>query len=171
MGTTPAEILESTSTIDEFRDAILGTGGNFPFARIEMERLGEVYFIRYPDSSMERNMDNIRIGYRMVRICVLEKILEGVDPGHRGAFREMLGNVASMETSFAGLERKIGAGGIEECVRVIGENLERVKSEIDSLSRGMIKERFVGGISSFYNNMYLVKQLLNGRRASTKGGE
>ena len=60
MGKTPAEILESTSTIDEFRDAVAATGGNFSFESDDMERLGRVYFIRYPDSSVERNMENIR---------------------------------------------------------------------------------------------------------------
>ncbi len=160
MGKTPAEILESTSTIDEFRDAVAATGGDFPFAADDMERLGEVYFIRYPDSSVERNMDNIRFGYRMVRICIMEKILDGLDGGARGPYREMLGDVARMEGLLEGLCRSHGSERVGRDIGMISRNLDGVKETIDSLPRGMIKERFVGGISSFYNNLYLVKQLL-----------
>lgn len=165
MGQTPAEILESTSTIDEFRDAITATGGDFPFEAADMESLGEIYFIRYPDSSVERNMENIRFGYRMVRICIMEKILQGLDGGMRDSCRDMLGDVARMETLFDGLWKKYGSERVERDFGVIVANLDRVKGTIDSLPRGMIKERFVGGISSFYNNLYLLKQLMAKRHA------
>ena len=90
----------------------------------------------------------------------MEKILDGLDGVARGPYREMLSDVARMEGLVEGLCRSHGSERVERDVGVIARNLDRVKETIDSLPRGMIKERFVGGISSFYNNLYLVKQLI-----------
>jgi hypothetical protein len=54
--------------------------------------------------------------------------------------------------------------GIEETESIkytIERNLDRVRGIIEGLPRGMTKERFVGGISKFYNEMYLLNDAIN----------
>jgi len=125
-----------------------------------MMGLGRVYFTRYPDSSVDRNMENIRMGYRIVRVCILEKILQGIDNRHRYMVREMLDNMLLMEDILRKLVNEMGMEAFEEYRRTVTRNLDELRSVIEELPRGMIKERFVGGISKFFNEMYLLNNAI-----------
>ena len=161
MDTRPADILAAVNDFDDFRHVIISLDGDFPFGPEEMLELGKVYFIRYPDSSVDRNMENIRIGYRIVRVCILEKILEGIDGRHRAMVRDMLDDMMLMEDLLAKLVRETGMDAVEEYRSTVSRNLDGIKSVIDELPRGMIKERFVGGISKFYNEMYILNNAID----------
>lgn len=160
MSIRPAEILEAANDFEDFHNVIISLDGNFPFGPDEMMELGRVYFVRYPDSSVDRNMENIRIGYRIVRVCMLEKILQGIDSRHRYMVRDMLDNMLLMEDILKRLVREIGMEAFEEYRRTVTRNLDGIKRVIEELPRGMIKERFVGGISKFYNEMYLLNNAI-----------
>lgn len=161
MSRKPADILAEANGFEEFRNAILSMGGDFPFGTEEMLELGKVYFIRFPDTSDDRNLDNIRMGYRIVRVCILEKILQGIEDRHRVMVRSMLDDMLLMDNILDKLVKEIGIGAIEEYRTTVSRNLDGVRSLIDDLPRGMIKERFVGGISKFYNELYLLNNAID----------
>ena len=160
MSEKPADILAQASGFEEFRNRILAMNGDFPFGPDDMLELGKVYFIRYPDTSDDRNLDNIRMGYRIVRVCILEKILIGIDEGHRVMVRSMLDDMLLMDNILDKLAGEVGIHGIEDYRTTVGRNLDGVRGLIDELPRGMIKERFVGGISKFYNELYLLNNAI-----------
>jgi hypothetical protein len=161
MSRKPADILTEASGFEEFRSRVLALDGDFPFGPEEMLELGKVYFVRYPDTSDDRNMDNIRMGYRIVRVCILEKILAGIDNGHRVMVRSLLDDMLLMDNILDKLVRDVGIEGIERYRATVSRNLDEVRGLIDELPRGMIKERFVGGISKFYNELYLLNNAIN----------
>lgn len=160
MGKTPAEILESAAGFDDFRKNIIALKGNFPLDQEDMLRLGELYFRRYPDTYPDRVMENVHAGYRIVRICLVEKILEGIGELHRDAVRAMLEDFRLIDDSVTRLQREIGIEELEGMAYIIECNLGRIRNVIDQLPKGMIKERFVGGISKFYNDAYLLKEAI-----------
>ena len=158
MALSPADILASSPGFDDFRERVIACRGDFPFEPEDMEQLGRVYFIRYSDSSVDRNMENIRMGYRIVRTCIVEKIIDGIDDTHRDTVRCMLDDLCVMDEMLANLIKENGVEVVESMIRTIERNLDRIKGVIDELPRGMTKERFVGGISKFYNEMYLLNE-------------
>jgi hypothetical protein len=160
MALTPADILTSASGFEDFRESIIALKGEFPFEPEDMLQLGRVYFTRYSDSSVDRNLENIRMGYRIVRTCIAEKILEGVDDRYRAMVRCMLEDLCVMDETLAKLVKNIGIEETESIKYTIERNLDRVRGIIEGLPRGMTKERFVGGISKFYNEMYLMNDAL-----------
>ncbi|HNW30205.1 MAG TPA: hypothetical protein PKN50_17130 [Spirochaetota bacterium] len=168
MGMTPAEVLSSSRDYEDFKEKIIALRGDFPFDAADMLDLGRVYFIRYPDTSDNRNMYNISTGYRIVRLCVLEKVLLDIDEAHRPLIHDMLDDMTLIETVLARLYREMGIEGIEHYRSIVTRNLDSIKAVIDELPRGMIKERFIGGISKFYNEMYLVKNVIE--HLKTGGG-
>ena len=166
MALTPADILTSASGFEDFRESIIALKGEFPFEHEDMLQLGRVYFTRYSDSSVDRNMENVRMGYRIVRTCIVEKILEGINDRHRDLVRCMLDDLCVMDETLAKLVKDIGIEETESIKYTIERNLNRVWGLIDGLPRGMTKERFVGGISKFYNEMYLLNEAIKKLRST-----
>jgi len=74
--------------------------------------------------------------------------------------RCMLEELCSMDDMLAKLIKETGMEEVESVMIALERNLDRVRSVIESLPRGMTKERFVGGISKFYNMMYLLKEAI-----------
>jgi hypothetical protein len=161
MGLTPAEILTESQDFEDFRKRILALRGDFPFEVCDLLDLGRVYFVRYPDTSDNRNMFNISMGYRITRLCILEKILLGIDETHRAMIHDMLDDMTLIEAILDRLYRELGMKGIKEYRSIVSSNLDGIKAVIDELPRGMIKERFIGGISKFYNEMYIIDNVIN----------
>lgn len=161
MGVTPAEILSASRDYEDFQKRILALRGDFSFDAGDMLDLGRVYFLRYPDTSDDRNMYNISTGYRIVRVCILEKILLGIDEGHRTMIHDMLDDMTLIEKTLDRLCKEKGMEVIEEYRSIVSRNLNSVMSVIDELPRGMIKERFIGGISKFFNEMYIVNNAID----------
>lgn len=157
---TPAEILSASQDYEDFRKSILALRGDFSFDAGDLLDLGRVYFLRYPDTSDNRNMYNISMGYRIARLCILEKIILGIDEGHRAMVHDMLDDMTIIDATLDRLYQEMGMEGIEGYRSTVSRNLNRMKAVIDELPRGMIKERFIGGISKFYNEMYLVNNAI-----------
>jgi hypothetical protein len=166
MALSPADILASASGFEDFREGIIACRGDFPFEPEDMLELGRVYFIRYSDTSVDRNMENIRMGYLIVRTCIVEKILEGIDDKHRDTVRCMLEDLYAMDETLAKLLHDVGMEEVEGIIFTIERNLNRIMGIIEALPRGMTKERFVGGISKFYNEMYLLKEAIKKLKSS-----
>jgi len=86
--------------------------------------------------------------------------LQGIDNRHRYMVREMLDNMLLMEDILRKLVNEMGMEAFEEYRRTVTRNLDELRSVIEELPRGMIKERFVGGISKFLNEMYLLNNAI-----------
>jgi hypothetical protein len=43
----------------------------------------------------------------------------------------------------------------------LDNKVKEIKSVIDTLPNSVIKERFTGGVSVFYNTLYMIKKSLN----------
>lgn len=155
-----AGIFRREKDLDGFFRALAPLDGGFELDAREMTALGEAYFERYPDRQFDRNMDEIRIGYSLARICIIEKAVTGLDPAVKDVFRRMFSEPSSVEVAIGEMAGSRGCPAVAACVRAVGASLQASKDVIDELPRGMIKERFLGGISGLFNVMYLVRMFL-----------
>jgi len=147
--------------LESFRNAVVALDGGFPFTSADMISLGEAYFKKYPDRTHDRNMEDVRLGYEIVRIAVIEKAVAGFDVFRKEAYRTILGDVAKVASTVAALYRSSGTASLSEDCGVLRSALETIKLTIDEIPKGMIKERFVGGISNLFNILYVLKMSID----------
>ncbi len=157
MSITPSEIFKNSATGSEFRTRIIALEGEFPFESDDMIELGKEYFSRYPDSFSDRKMNEVHEGYAIARICILEKMLYGIEQAHKPYIREIFENISRIEESMQSLKKIISSEKLAQYHGIMDENLSTIMAEIENIPRGMIKERFIGGITKFFNVMYLIK--------------
>ena len=151
------QMFRDSMSIDEFCAMLIAREGDFSFCTDDMVELGKEYFARYPDSSSDRNMKEVHAGYAITRTCILEKMLEGIDVEHRNAFRALFGDISKIDACIGTLKNAMGLEGLKESYQMMNKNLENLMAEIEAIPKGMIKERFIGGITKFFNIMYLIK--------------
>jgi hypothetical protein len=160
-GDTLAAIFLREKDLESFRNAVADLDGVFPFTSADMIALGEAYFKKYPDRTHDRNMEDVRLGYEIVRIAVIEKAVAGFDAVRKEAYRTILGDVANVASTIAALHRSSGTMSLSgDCV-LLRSALETIKATIDEIPKGMIKERFVGGISNLFNILYVLKMSID----------
>jgi hypothetical protein len=157
MPITPAELFRKSGTVEEFREKLLSLNGDFPLEAEDMMDLGNEYFTRYPDSFSDRNLGNVHAGYQIARACLSEKLLDGIDPSHRPAVRSLFDDIARLDETLDRLRAHVGQEVLKRYYDTVAGNLEEARKRIDELPRGMVKERFIGGITKFYNVLYLFK--------------
>ncbi len=163
MTVTPVELFLASPTAEGFRKKLFALEGDFSLTPDDMIDLGNAYFDKYPDSFSDRNLETVHIGYHIARACILEKMLAGVDAKHRPLFRELFENIPRFDELLEGIRRKTGADRLRQYYALISENLENVRKAVDEIPRGMVKERFIGGITKFFNVMYLFKSGIEGQ--------
>ncbi len=152
-----ARLFSENTDIEAFRERVAALKGDFPFEKDDMTALGDVYFERFPDCFSNRNCQDVTLGYRMVRICIIEKLVNRCPAGSIAPLRDLFYDVAALQPKVERLVRDIGRERALECHRLMEDELAAIQHVIDSLPVGMIKERFIGGISYIHNAMYLVK--------------
>lgn len=157
MSASLAEIFRREPDLPAFRRAVAALGGEFPFASADMIDLGNAYFERYPDRASDRNSEEVRVGYAVVRAAVIEKAVAGLDAGRRAAFREMLDDVARVGPAVAELAAAAGPGALAADIERLAAALAALKATMDEIPKGMVKERFVGGISNLFNILYVIR--------------
>jgi hypothetical protein len=120
--------------------------------------LGRAYFERHPDSAGDRDLDAVRVGYAVVRACAIETVVRGLAPEGRDFYRAVFEQPSRTR---ALVEARIAAGeapaGLRAELAAVQTALDSVRAAIDSIPKGMIKERFVGGVSLLANGLYLVR--------------
>ncbi|HSA15146.1 MAG TPA: hypothetical protein P5346_10445 [Spirochaetota bacterium] len=164
MSQSPARIFIETGNFDEFREKIVSLNGEFMFDTDEMFRLGEAYFNRYPDSYSHRNSQEVLLGYEIARVCILEKILVDRDRHIKECLRSIIKDVSLVNPA---LQACVGEFGFEHVLSIhtsVMRIIDEIKFDIDRLPLGMVKERFIGGISIFYNISYIVKLALEAQK-------
>ncbi len=160
MGTIIAGLFREHADFEEFRTLVAGLRGEFPFGKDDMIMIGDAYFERYPDCFSNRSCTDVALGYRLVRVCVIEKLAAAVDPRFVQDVRAMFNSVAVIGRT---VESMVGSAGPQEVRAMIGAMesvLGSIQADIDSLPTGMIKERFIGGVSYIHNALYLVNAAL-----------
>jgi hypothetical protein len=157
MSAALAEIFRREPDLGSFRRAVAALGGDFSFSSADMIELGTAYFERYPDRIHDRNMDEVRLGYAIVRTAVIEKAVLGLAPDRRPAFREMLDDVSRVGPAVEGLLDSAGPEALAADIEGLAASLAALRATIDEIPKGMVKERFVGGISNLVNILYVIR--------------
>ncbi|RFT17008.1 MAG: hypothetical protein OP8BY_0950 [Candidatus Saccharicenans subterraneus] len=160
MDKTLAEIFRLKPDLQDFFLEVRRLEGDFPFNREDMEALGQAYFERYPEKFVQRNLEEVRLGYQLTRFCLLEKSMAGIKGELKDFFRQafaqpdkITGLMADLTGSGLGPELATGFGQLQAV-------LDGLKAIVDELPKGMVKERFLGGLSSLFNVCYLLKVLI-----------
>jgi hypothetical protein len=152
-----ADIFSNNCEIDSFREEVIKLDGDFSFSAEDMQEIGNTYLSIYPDTISKRNADQIQIGYKIVRICVLEKIICDFPSDIKNSFRTIFLNPAEAGQAVSKMVSDAGFAAVSGYYDSISSRLNEVKTVIDLIPKGMVKERFVGGITNLYNMMYIIK--------------
>jgi len=155
-----SNILKQNSDEDSFRSAVEGKGGCFKFDTESMVEFGETYCSLYPDSLTHSDSAGVVTGYRLVRICVVEIILSRIPDSLREYYRKMFADISSINTI---IDEVIALTGADEAIKIhdsLESLVKEIKLQIDYMPNGIPKERFIGGITVFFNILYLMKKRL-----------
>ncbi len=156
-----SEILKDAKSPELFRESLLKIDGEFDFGIDSMVQLGEVYCELYPDSVSHTDSAQVQIGYKIVRISIIEVLVRDMDSELKRRYREMFTNISCIKDQLAEI---VSTLGIDEAVKIhmgVDARIKELKAEIDMMDSSIIKERFTGGITVFYNILYLMKKTLN----------
>ena len=161
MKPSAAEILRKEQTPERFGEAIQTFDGDFIFDRDVMMDFGEVYCTLYPESVNHGDSVQVITGYRLVRLAIIEVLLAGMDSRLKPLYREMLISAAGVAKYMPEVLAVEGLENTIDIYRSLDNKVKDIKSVIDTLPNSVIKERFTGGVSVFYNTLYLIKKNLN----------
>jgi hypothetical protein len=153
----PAEYFIKSKNLDEFRSDIITCDGDFDFDVEDMIALGSAYLERFPDCFSNRSCQDVQLGYQLARICIVEKLITGFPPDVKDAFRKMFFSAQAVGQQMDYLAQKYHYDELSNMIATIQKRLEEYHLKVDSLPKGMIKERFVGGITNLFNIAYLIK--------------
>lgn len=160
MNISISQILKDNADADKFKEALFGHGDNFEFNTDAMIEFGETYCSLYPESLTHSDSAGVVTGYRLVRICVVEILMVEIPADLREFYRAMFADVHSIGSMLADV---IAAAGIDKALdihRSLESLIKNIKTDIDMMPQSVSKERFIGGISVFFNILYLMKKRL-----------
>ncbi len=152
-----AEIFRRTSVLTDFFKIVLQLEGNFPLNPEDMEALGQAYFDRYPEKFVQRNLEEVRLGYELMSFCLLEKALLGLPAGVKEFYRKAFATPEDIPVLIQGFLKSTEPGQLRTSFERLQTALSELKNMVDELPKGMIKERFLGGLSTLFNINYLLK--------------
>ena len=155
-----ADLFRKGKDLESFRKAVVALNGDFSFDSDSMVRLGKAYLERYPDRVQDRNMEEVRLGYTLVRICIVERLIRSLDRDRRELFRRILSDAAAVPACVDALFALPDGRSPALDYRVVAAELAAIRNDIDRIPKGMVKERFMGGVSSLYNLLYLLRRHL-----------
>ncbi len=151
-----ADLFRREPDAGAFRRAVRALDGEFPFESADMISLGEAYFERYPDRVRDRNAGEVLIGYAVARAALVEKAVLAVPRSRREAYRAMLDDVSRVGPSVEALAASDGRAALRADHEALKAAFDGLKAVIDDIPKGLVKERFVGGISNLYNILYVI---------------
>jgi hypothetical protein len=162
-GVSLADLFRRGKDLESFRRAVLELEGRFPFTSADMIELGMAYLERFPDREQGRNAEEVRLGYAIVRTALLEKAVLAVAPSRRNAYRTIFGDPDGIICETNGLVASAGLEIILADHAALAAALAALRTAIEEIPKGMIRERFIGGISYFFNILYVFKMNLGSR--------
>ena len=128
MSPSLADLFSRESDLASYRRAVLALGGDFPFGSADMIELGAAYFERYPDRTRDRDAAEVRLGYALARVAIVEKAVLAVDPARRDAYRTMFEDVLSVGPSLEALIASCGRAALRADHRAFAAALGRSQS-------------------------------------------
>ena len=155
-----SSILKQHSDVESFKTALYGKGSEFEFDTDSMVEFGETYCSLYPESLTHSDSAGVVTGYRLVRVCIIERMLSIIPEDLREIYREMFSDVTIINSSIDEVKALIGADEALKIHDSLDSLVKKIKTHIDCMPHGVPKERFVGGISVFFNIFYLMKKRL-----------
>lgn len=161
MTKTLADIFRSTAEVEDFFIEVKNLNGKFPLRADDLLALGQAYFERYPERFVERNLEEVRLGYRLTRFCLMEKALADFPDEVKEFFRQAFENPETAAPLLESFRRSPYGEKIQEYFGLLQSSLAEIKSTVDELPRGMVKERFLGGLTTLFNISYLLKMLIS----------
>jgi len=152
-----AKLFTMSPDYESFKDSLIQLKGRFAFEVNDMIELGEAYFEKYPDNFNSSTAEEIHIGYRIARICLIEKIIKEIPQERKYYYRKMYYKSAEINNIVSHIINKYGKETVFDDYLLIITNLDMLYFKICSMPASMIKERYTGGISIFFNIAYLFK--------------
>ncbi|HOP63603.1 MAG TPA: hypothetical protein PK358_01745 [Spirochaetota bacterium] len=152
-----AELFRLSPDYNSFKDALIMLQGNFAFETDDMLELGAAYFEKYPDNFNSSTAETIHLGYRIARISLIEKMIREIPPTRKHYYRKMYYKSAEIDNIVSHIIKKYGKETIYADFVLITTSLDILYLKICSMHAGMIKERYTGGISIFFNIAYLLR--------------
>lgn len=156
-----ADLFIKNSDLTTFSQSVVELNGNFTFEKEDMIEIGEAYFELYPETYSNRNAEHVQLGYKVVRICVIEKLIEDFNADFKKSLRSMFFNLGEIDPIVKNLLSGEGYNKVLGYYDTMAAKLDSIKEKIEGIPKGMIKERFVGGITNIYNVVYLFKMNIN----------
>jgi hypothetical protein len=157
MNSIIADIFEKNKDVESFRKEVIKLEGSFSFTAEDMQKIGNTYLEIYPDSISNRNAEQVQIGYKIVRICVLEKIIRDFPFEMKNLYRAVFLNPADASNVVLKMVIAVGHAGVSGYYDTFSSRLNEMKTVIDLIPKGMVKERYIGGITNLYNVLYIIK--------------
>ena len=151
-----ADLFRREPDAGAFRGAVRALAGDFPLESADMIALGEAYFERYPDRARDRDAAEVLVGYAVTRAALIEKAVLAVPSSRRAAYRDMLDDVSRVGPSVEALAASAGGEALRADHEALKAALDGLRAVIDDIPKGLVKERFVGGISNLYNILYVI---------------
>lgn len=152
-----AKLFTISPDYESFKDSLIQLKGRFAFEVNDMIELGEAYFEKYPDNFNSSTAEEIHIGYRIARICLIEKIIKEIPQERKYYYRKMYYKSGEINNIVYHIINKYGKEIVFDDYLLIITNLDMLYFKICSMPASMIKERYTGGISIFFNIAYLFK--------------
>ena len=156
-----AELFRLHPRLDSFFEAVRQLGGQFPLGAEEMVALGQAYFERYPEKFVKRDLEEVRLGYQLTRFCLLEKALDNFPEEVKGFFRRAFDQPQAISEILQEFRESDHGEKLADYFSQLQAALSAMKNTVDELPKGMVKERFLGGISTLFNVVYLLKILIS----------
>jgi hypothetical protein len=150
--------LES-QTPAEFQEAVAKLEGTFPFGRDEMIELGKSYESRFPEDPVRRNPEDIRFGYRIAKICLVEKLLQGMNQSEKKNLRNYFLENRDAQKLDKQFRRGVSREGFQILLRKLNDRSEAFGNRIKTLPKSIFKERLIGALSNLITQIYLFRQL------------
>lgn len=155
-----SDILKQHSDVESFRTAMTGLGKDLDYNAESFLEFGETYCTLYPEALTQSDSEGVVAGYRLVRICIIEILVSIIPENLQDYYRKMFTDVNSINSVLTDLEASVTGEEKMKIHLALEKLLNEVKFQIDLMPNGIPKERFIGGISVFFNILYLMKKKL-----------
>lgn len=155
------DLFRTAPDLEDFFAEVKNLGGNFSLTTADLMALGQAYFERYPEKFVQRNLDEVRLGYQLTRFCLLEKALNDFPEEVKEFFRQAFDKPEAASGLLEAFRLSTYGDKLQEYFVQLQASLSEIKTTVDELPKGMIKERFLGGLSTLHNVVYLLKILIS----------
>lgn len=155
------DLFNESHDLASFEKSVVELDGSFDFDQSDMLSLGEAYLYRFPDRKKNRNSEEVRFGYRIARVCITESMLNGLPVSDKTALRKGFRDLSALAETVKKITEKKDPGECAELLEHLKNRIEVIQNTVNTLPKGLVRERFTGALSTSFNYLYLFRLLLN----------